>query len=249
MCSDRFGRIKLCCLLSGEKSSQYTCKGNNEYIPENTQRDKTKCKGPVIKEDKKRLRKVIEETGDILNLSGIMLTIFLFLASDQIILILGGAAFIEAALVLKILAFVLLIRFLSYGFRTYAIANNKEQAVSFIYLISLIVVITLSYLLIDRFSTVGAAWALLAAEAIAGLAILILSRKELIKSGWLINLIKKLPLTGLITLVVYLIVSNPYLSLERFGSYSIITELLLITIIFLITALPIILKIKKRFFR
>lgn len=110
-----------------------------------------------IYDDKKSFRKVANATAKTFFLLVIPMVIGGFMLSEDIILLIGGEAFLESVIVLQILIFALAFMFFGNFFNALLVVANKESFLMKILFFCAIVNLILNFVLIPTYSFVGAA--------------------------------------------------------------------------------------------
>jgi O-antigen/teichoic acid export membrane protein len=197
------------------------------------------------RKNREKLYQLLEEINRYFQNAGIIITIFLFFFSSQIINILGGENFSSSGIILKIISFVLLTRFISLTYQNILIVEKKEKQVLRAFLAGLIVIVSLSFILIPSLGSLGAAWAFLVGEIVISLIILILGKKYLIKSKFFTSLAKDLPYYLILT-AFYWLIYNYFFPLISFENLNILIHILILAILSLLAFIPLIGKVKRR---
>ncbi|MGG3478573.1 flippase [Peribacillus frigoritolerans] len=109
---------------------------------------------------------IMKKTSSVLMFFSIPASIGLFLYSKQIILLLFGDNYLSAIIVSQITAFCLIIMPLTGILYNYIYSNNKEHLAIITMIISLIVSISISFLLVPKYLFIGAAISFVVVELV-----------------------------------------------------------------------------------
>lgn len=200
----------------------------------------------MVNSNLERLKNILRQSNDFLILAGLLLGLFFFFFDKQLILIFGGNEFIRSANILKLLSFILVLRFSYMIFFNYLIVKRFDKYLAKIHGLGLIIVSLLSLFLIPKMGAMGAAWAFLIGEIFVALAIFIATRKIIVATKFAEDYLGKIPLTALTAIAYYFINQLDLLKIETFGSYSILVRMAIILLILLLTSIPVIVKFKNK---
>ncbi len=154
---------------------------------------------------KKKFRKIIQRTSDILLIFAIPMVIGVIFLSENIVVLIAGPDFILSAGVLNILIVAAGIIFLGVLFSNMIIVLKKQKSLTYIYGAGVIVNLIANYIFIPKYSYYGAAWTTLLTELIVTILMLFV-----IKNIPSFRFVYKYVLAGLVmALVLYYFSSLP----------------------------------------
>lgn len=136
---------------------------------------------PVVtvaaRDDRARLRYVLQQMTQIMAVGGALVTIAIVLAAEPILRILGGAEYVDAAPVLRIQAVALLTLFITAAWSPTLIGMHRQGAVAAATGIGLLIAIAAGITLVPPAQAEGAAWAAVLADAFVLVAAYVLLRR------------------------------------------------------------------------
>jgi O-antigen/teichoic acid export membrane protein len=131
----------------------------------------------AARDNRDRLRYVVQETTQLFALAGVLLAIVIALAAEPILRILGGPEYVAAAPLLRIQSIAVLTLFVSAAWSPALIGMHKQGSVAAATGIGLVVVIAGGFALIPLWEARGAAWAAAIADVFVVCAAYVLLRR------------------------------------------------------------------------
>jgi len=116
--------------------------------------------------DHERLRNALQLMVELGLVLAALVAVTLALAADGVIALIGGSAFAEAAPILQVQAFAIVGVFLSQTLQNALVSLRQQQTLIITNAVALAAVIGLGVVLVSRLGAIGGAWAILAAEAL-----------------------------------------------------------------------------------
>jgi O-antigen/teichoic acid export membrane protein len=116
--------------------------------------------------DHERLRNALQLMVELGLVLAALVAVTLALAADGVIAVIGGSAFAEAAPILQVQAFAIVGVFLSQTLQNALVSLRQQQTLIITNAVALAAVIGLGVVLVSRLGAIGGAWAILAAEAL-----------------------------------------------------------------------------------
>jgi O-antigen/teichoic acid export membrane protein len=136
---------------------------------------------PVVsvaaRDDRARLRYVVQQMTQAMAVGGTLVTITIALAAEPILRILGGPEYVDAAPVLRIQSIALLTLFITAAWTPTLIGMHRQGSVAAATAIGLLIAITAGVALVPGAQAEGAAWAAATADAFVLLAVYVLLRR------------------------------------------------------------------------
>jgi O-antigen/teichoic acid export membrane protein len=136
---------------------------------------------PVVtvaaRDDRARLRYVVQQMTQLMAVGGALVTITIVLAAEPILRILGGPEYVAAAPVLRIQSIALLTLFITAAWSPTLIGMHRQGSVAAATAIGLVIALVAGLVLVPVAQAEGAAWAAAAADAFVLVAAYVLLRR------------------------------------------------------------------------
>jgi O-antigen/teichoic acid export membrane protein len=136
---------------------------------------------PVVsvaaRDDRARLRYVLQQMTQMMAVGGALVTIAIVLAAEPILRIIGGPEYIAAAPVLRIQSIAIFTLFITAAWSPTLIGMHRQGSVAIATGVGLLIALTAGVLLVPIAEAVGAAWAAAAADCFVLIAAYVLLRR------------------------------------------------------------------------
>jgi O-antigen/teichoic acid export membrane protein len=154
----------------------------------------------------KEFNNFIKQTINLIFLIGLPASIITYIWNTQIILLIGGQEFLPAANLLRNFSFLIIISVLINTIVFQILYPlNKIRSITIVYSLSIILNIVLNYILIPKYSYIGAFYAFLFTHVLMLLYLLVKEKKVLLLSMFSINILKYFYASSTSVLMIFII--------------------------------------------